>query len=347
LATLPEVLHTRTGLLSGLPSLRLNLNTEELRLAGLREKDLATGLAGNLSGLRAGSVLEATEELPVVVRLAREQRDSSAALIDLPLASASGGFTPLGSLGQVELVPEVSNIPHLDGERTSTVQGFITAGVLPSSVLQALLERLDEIGFQPPQGYRMTIAGEAAERDEAVGGLMSTIGILVILMGSALVLAFHSFRLAAVIGTVALMSVGLALGSIYLAGYPFGFMGMVGAMGLIGVAINDSIVILAALEEDPACLRGDKRAIVHVLMRGTRHVLSTTLTTIAGFLPLYLGGGGFWPPVAVAIGGGVAGATLMALTTTPGLFLLLYAGKGVEPKPEDPLPAAMAPVLSA
>ncbi|MBL4771819.1 MAG: efflux RND transporter permease subunit [Planctomycetes bacterium] len=335
LAAIPDVLHTRTTLLSGLPGLRLNLNQEELRLAGLQEKDLAHVLAGNLAGLPGGSILEATEELPVVVRLARDKRDSAEDLSSLQLPSAKGGWTPLASLGDVQLAPELSNIPHLNGERVSTVQAYITAGVLPSAVLDKLLARLDEIGFEPPHGYRMVVAGEAAERDEAVGGLMGTIGILVILMGSALVLAFHSFRLAAVIGTVAIMSVGLALGSIYLSGFPFGFMGIVGTMGLIGVAINDSIVILAALEEDPACLRGDKKAIVHVLMRGTRHVLSTTLTTIAGFLPLYLGGGGFWPPVAVAIGGGVAGATLMALTTTPGLFLLLYAKK---PRESDPMP---------
>ncbi|MCP5022623.1 MAG: efflux RND transporter permease subunit [bacterium] len=335
LAAIPDVLHTRTTLLSGLPGLRLDLNQEELRLAGLQEKDLAHMLAGNLAGIRAGSILEATEELPVVVRLAPGERDSADDLIGLQLPSAQGGWTPLASLGDVELAPELSNIPHLDGERISTVQAYITAGVLPSVVLNKLQTRLKEIGFEPPHGYRMVVAGEAAERDEAVGGLMGTIGILAILMGSALVLAFHSFRLAGVIGTVAIMSVGLALGSIYLSGFPFGFMGIVGTMGLIGVAINDSIVILAALEEDPACLRGDKKAIVHVLMRGTRHVLSTTLTTIAGFLPLYLGGGGFWPPVAVAIGGGVAGATLMALTTTPGLFLLLYANKPSEPKFEQ------------
>ncbi|MDF1838710.1 MAG: efflux RND transporter permease subunit, partial [Planctomycetota bacterium] len=287
LAAIPNVLHTRTGLLTGLPGLRLDLDSEELRLAGMQEKDLAHALAGNLSGIRAGSILEATEELPVTVRIAPGLRDSSADLTDLPLLSPTGGWTPLGSLGHVELAPELSNIPHLDGERTSTVQAFITAGVLPSVVLDKLLARLDEIGFEPPHGYRMVVAGEAAERDEAVGGLMATIGILAILMGAALVLAFHSFRLAGVIGTVAGMSVGLALGALYLTGYPIGFMGIVGAMGLIGVAINDSIVILAALVEDPACLRGDRKAVVHVLMRGTRHVLSTTLTTIVGFLPLY------------------------------------------------------------
>jgi len=327
MSSLTDVLHTRATLLSGQPSLQLETREEDLRRAGLHARDLADSLRAQLSGLPAGSVLEATEELPVVLRLGANQRNTPDDLASLEWGGPQG-WTPMGSLARMELKPELANIPHLDGERINSVQGFITAGILPSEVLSKLLLRLKAIGFQPPTGYRMTIGGESAERDEAVGNLMGTVGILVLLMGSALVLAFHSFRLAAVVGLVGALSVGLALGAMYLSGYPFGFMGIVGTMGLIGVAINDSIVVLAALEEDPECMAGDRPAIVAVLLRSTRHVLSTSLTTVAGFLPLYLGGGGFWPPVAVTIGGGVAGATLIALTTTPALFQVLYAKRG-------------------
>jgi multidrug efflux pump subunit AcrB len=109
---------------------------------------------------------------------------------------------------------------------------------------------------------------------------------------------------------VSVLSVGLSLGALALFGYPFGFMGIVGTMGLIGVAINDSIVVLAALREHPKAREGDPAAVRNVVVRSTRHVLSTTLTTIAGFLPLLLGGGGFWPPLATSIAGGVSGAQL-------------------------------------
>ena len=333
LAALPNVVHTRANLLAGQPNLKLTPEDSEMRRNGRFAREMAQELRGQLSGWPAGSVLEATEELPVVLRLEETERDSPSALASLPWTSASG-WTPMGSLTRLSLQPEVSNIPHLDGERINSVQGFITAGVLPSTVLEALLARLDEIGFQPPAGYRMVVGGEAAERDEAVGNLMGTMSILMLLMGSALVVAFQSFRLAGVIAFIGALSVGLALGAISLSGYPFGFMGIVGTMGLIGVAINDSIVVLAALEEDDACLRKDRDAIARVIGRATRHVLSTTLTTMAGFLPLYLGGGGFWPPVAVAIGGGVAGATLMALTVAPALFQILYAGRN--PKTSEP-----------
>ena len=111
-------------------------------------------------------------------------------------------------------------------------------------------------------------------------------------------------------------------------------MAIVGTMGLIGVAINDSIVVLAALRKDERARAGDVDATLHVVSGATRHVLSTSLTTMAGFTPLLLAGGGFWPPLAVAIGGGVAGATLLALTFVPAASILLARRVALSPEPE-------------
>lgn len=60
-----------------------------------------------------------------------------------------------------------------------------------------------------------------------------------------------------------------------------------------------------------------------MVVRSTRHVVATSLTTIAGFVPLLLGGGGFWPPLAIAIAGGVGGATVLALYFAPSAYVLL------------------------
>jgi multidrug efflux pump subunit AcrB len=99
-------------------------------------------------------------------------------------------------------------------------------------------------------------------------------------------------------------------------------MSIVGTMGLVGVAINDSIVVLAGLLACPRARQGDVESVVTVVMHSTRHIIATSLTTIAGFLPLLWQGGGFWPPLAVAIAGGVGGATLLALYFVPALYLL-------------------------
>jgi multidrug efflux pump subunit AcrB len=120
-----------------------------------------------------------------------------------------------------------------------------------------------------------------------------------------------------------LLSIGLGMGALWIFGYPFGFMAIVGAMGLMGVAINDTIVVLAAIRDDDAASTGDPAAMRDVVNQATRHIVSTSLTTMAGFTPLILGGGGFWPPLAVAIAGGVGGATILALYLAPSAYLLL------------------------
>ena len=169
----------------------------------------------------------------------------------------------------------------------------------------------------------MEIGGEAAQRDDAVGGLLALVGLLLILMVATLVLSLGSFRLAMIIGIVGFCSVGLALFSLWLFGYPFGFMAIIGAIGLVGVAINDSIVVLSAIKENPEARRGNRRAIRETVLHSTRHVLTTTFTTMIGFVPLLLDEGGFWPPLAVAITGGIAGATLLALYFVPSAYLLV------------------------
>jgi multidrug efflux pump subunit AcrB len=114
--------------------------------------------------------------------------------------------------------------------------------------------------------------------------------------------------------------VGGGFVSLGLFNYPFGFVAITGIMGLIGVSINDSIVVLAALrEERPRSVEETARIVVEA----TRHVVSTTLTTVIGFLPLLLDGGGLWPPMVIAISGGVIGGTVLALIFVPAVYKML------------------------
>jgi multidrug efflux pump subunit AcrB len=137
--------------------------------------------------------------------------------------------------------------------------------------------------------------------------------------------------MAALIGLVAPLAIGVGLGAIYLFGYPFGFMAIIGSMGLVGVAINDSIVVLAGIRGVPEARAGQPSAVQRAVAVETRHVLATTFTTMAGFAPLILAGGEFWPPLAVAIGVGVLGATLLALGLVPALYVLFHpAGRRQE-----------------
>ncbi len=328
LAQIEGVIHTRADLTEALPKLALTVDEAQARRAGLDNGAIANQLNAALEGTVGGSILEATEDLPVRVRLSNAQRSSLDSITSLELLpaipAAAGRAVPFSAVAQVDLVPDIAAIPRRDGQRFNTVQGYLAAGELPDTVLKRFQQHLEQQGFTLPTGYRLSYGGEADARGTAVGNLLSLVGVLLILMTATLVLSFNSFALAGLIAVIAVCSIGLGALALKLFGSIFGFTAILGTLGLVGLAINDSIVVLAALREDPLASQGDVRATQAVVLKSTRHVIATTLTTIMGFVPLMLDKTGFWPPLAIAIGGGLGGATLLALYFIPSAYLLLH-----------------------
>ena len=324
-----DITHTRASLAEVRPQLEFEVDEEEVRLAGLDRSEIAERLNSSLEGTSGGSILESTEELPIKVRLSAENRDRLNDLTSLELLPSQNNSrdgvntVPLSSLGKITLKPELAKITRYDGQRVNTVQGFLTPGVLPDKGMTDFKQQIADTNWQLPNGYSYEFGGEAEQKGNAIGGLVSTVGVLAVLMIATLILTLGSFRLTTIIGVVAIASFGLGLFAIWLFGYPFGFNPIIGTVGLIGVAINDSIVVLAAIQQHPIARTGNKKAIRGVVLHSTRHVIATTLTTAIGFVPLLLGGGEFWPPLAIAIAGGVMGATLLALYLIPAAYLIV------------------------
>jgi multidrug efflux pump subunit AcrB len=338
LTQIPDVTHVRDDLTETLPKLGLEIDEEQARLVGLDNTAIAQQLESYLEGAVGGSILEATENLPVRVRIANSNRGDLSQIASLNLqstqpnqqgANSEQNLRPLSALGDFNLVPQLAKISRRDEQRVNTVQAFISAGVLPSVVLGELQQRLEAEKFESklPRGYRYEFGGEQAESGEATGNLMSTVGLLGLIMVITLVLSLGSFRLAGIVFAVGVGSVGLALFALVAFGSVMGFMAIVGTMGLIGIAINGAIIILSAFNENEAARQGDVKAVREVVVKATRHVLTTTITTMVGFIPLITEGNSFWMPLAIAIAGGIGGSPLLALYFTPAAYLLVKKRK--------------------
>ena len=348
-----QVVHSRATLTAGTPKIWLQTRLEQAQLSGLSLTAVAGQLQGSLDGTVQGSILEGTEELPVRIQIGSSQRAQLSDLASLPLATAqSDGQAqypgiPLSTLGTLDIQPSWGLIPRRDGQRVNVIEGYIRTGVLPQTVLNRFKARLAAANITLPAGYRLEYGGESSGRNDAVGNLLSSVGIIVTLLVVVVVLSFNSFRLSGIIFLVAAQSAGLGLLSVYTFAYPFGFTVIVGLLGLSGLAINAAIVILAELKADPAAAAGQTDAIVTGVMSTTRHISSTTITTVGGFLPLILAGGGFWPPFAVAIAGGTVLTTLLSFYFVPALFRLFARRRAFEsaqslPAPEKPVTASVA-----
>lgn len=327
-----NITHTRASLVDVIPQLAINLEEEAARLAGLSNSDIARQLNTSLEGAVGGSILEETEEIPVRVRLSDRNRTNLNEIASLDLltgtsvnssVNANPSTLPLVAIGNISLRPERATIPHRDGQRVNTIQAFLQSGVLPSTALSELKKRLKASDFTLPPGYSYEFGGEAEQQSNSSSSLQSSLGVLLVMMATVLVLSFNSFRLASIVSLVGACAMGLGLLALWVFGYPLGFMAILGTVGLVGIAVNDSIVVLAALRENPLARQGHPVAMVEVIIKSTRHVLATTVTTIAGFIPLLLDGGSFWPPLAICVAGGVGGATLLALCFVPCLYLMM------------------------
>ncbi|MEE4172910.1 MAG: efflux RND transporter permease subunit [Xanthomonadales bacterium] len=339
-----DVIHARPTLTRGRPKISLQVDENQVRRAGLAPVDLAAQLQAALDGVQAGSIIEATEELPVRLRLDDDARQGPEDLYRLHLAGQGPGpAVSLDSLGTPTFVPAAGIISRRGGERVNTIEVYLRADVLPSIVQERIQERLAADGFTLPPGYRIEYGGETAERNSSVNNLLSSVGLILALLVTVVVLSFNSFRLSSIVFAVAALSGGLGLLCVWAFGYPFGFVVIVGLMGLVGLAINAAIVIMAELRADPAAARGEREPMIEGIMNCTRHIGSTTLTTLGGFMPLILGGGGFWPPFAIAIAGGTVLTSVLSFLLVPAAFRLYALKTPFNAAPGSPDVSADAP----
>ena len=324
LSGVPGITYTQASLQLGAPVVTIRADEAATAMSGERLAQLANDLRAELEGVPAGSILEGIEEVPVRVIAPPERRSELADLRSKTIGNGpEGPGAPVASLAEITLDPQTAIITRLDGRRVNQIFGFTEPYSLPPPVMARFQEALDTSGFEPPSGYDIVIGGEAETRSEAMTNLASLAVPLILIMAGAVALVFNSFRMALLILFTGAMSVGLAFGGVWMFNLPMGFNAIVGALGLLGISINSSIVVLSLLQNNAAARRDDVIAQREVVVAATRHIVATTLTTMGGFVPIILTGDVFWLPLATAIAGGVAGSALLALYFAPSVYRIM------------------------
>jgi len=327
MARIPAVTHTNASILGAPPKVEIQVNEEALKYTGFDVASLAANVGAALSGTTSGEILEGTQRLPIRVRLSDENWTGSDALTQLQAPAGTAGasvtYVPISAVSEFKLAPSYSPITRQDGERLNTVQGFLVRGILPEEALKELQADLAQNPIELPPGYTIKFGGDANERAEVAAYIMAPLGLIMASLLATMLLTFNSWRLTAVGFLVCVCSMTLSLLAIEIFSYPFGLQALIGVIGSIGVSINAAIIIITALQLDPDAASGEIVSMRNVVMDSSRHIVSTTITTFGGFLPLILEGGQFWPPFAMAIAGGVLLSTLISFYLVPPAFLLV------------------------
>jgi multidrug efflux pump subunit AcrB len=314
----PDVYLTDSGLSSNSKNLVFNFDESALMLNSVPGEYFTNELAIASQGFEVGTMLDGNKELPIKIRGMSDDFMESIQFLSRP---SQDGFDYSSSYGEFEVTNQSNLIARDAGKRENSVSAWIWPGLLPSDTEKFIATKIEKFKAELPPGYILEAGGEADARGQSQANIFSSAILFFVLIVIALVAALNSFRQAGLILSVGIWCTGLAFMGLTLGQANFGFIGLVGAIGLTGLSINDSIVVLSHIKESNANSPITKETLVDVVIRSTRHVITTSATTIGGFLPLLLTSV-FFQPLAWAMAGGIIGSAIIALFYIPACYAI-------------------------
>ena len=345
LARLPELTNVRLGTELGQPEVRLHIDRDRAASYGIQPQQIARTVEAYMQGVRATDFVDFDRKIPIVVRLPDEARRS---LETLNVLRVQG--IPLRELASPREALGPAEIRRFDQARTVPVYADVGNGGLTEAIAAA---RRAIAELEAPPGTRIEIGGENEEMRRSFRELGFAFILAILLVYMILAAEFESFlHPFTILLSVPLAVIGAAV-ALWLAGGGLNTMSLIGLVVLVGIVDNNAIVLvdfIRQLRERGVPMR---EAIVEAGRTRLRPILMTTLTTILGLVPLALGigsGGELQAPLAIALIGGLTGATALTLIIVPIAYDLMEGGLaavrrmlGLSPA-ESATPAPAAPV---
>ena len=310
---------------------KLQIDIDQLRAqrAGLSSQDIALSLQTGLSGLELTEYREGEDSIPVLMRTETQMQETINSVRSLSVHSQStGDSVPLRQVADVNLVWDLSVVHRRDGMRTVTVGAQMVGDAIPSSAVEKLEVWLNQQSASNwGNSVQFTFGGEQESSGKANQSIVDKLGIAGMIILIVLVSQFNSIRKAGIVLlTIPLGLIGVIIGLLVTQSY-FGFMTLLGIISLAGIVINNAIVLLERIQAELDRGLAIIEAIVESCLQRARPILLTTATTVLGLIPLYLGGGAMWEPMAISIMAGLLLSTMFTLGVIPVVYLALYSFK--------------------
>jgi len=329
MATVPGTLQISDNWGARTKKIVVDIDGRRARLAGVSNQDIAISLQTYLSGLEATRYREGDQLIPVVVRSRQDQRLEPERFATINVYSqATGQSVPLSQVATPRIVWQPGAIERRNRLRTVTVESLLQPGATSAEVNAELAQWLEEEAKSWPFGYSWELGGEAETSGDANSAIGEKVPVALLIIVLLLVAQFNSLRRPVIImATIPLALIGVFIG-LFVAQSYIGFMTILGIISLSGIVINNAIVLLdrIRIEIDETGLE-PYAAVLSAAQQRLRPILLTTATTIGGLLPLWLGGGPMWEPMAVTIIFGLLFSTILTLGVVPVLYSLLFRVK--------------------
>lgn len=318
------VINVENQLSSAKHDLYVNINKDKAGIYGVPllaiDKTIRTCIAGSsISKFRDNE----GKEYNIVLRAPlKEGKPSLRDLEKIYVVSLSGSNIPLKHLADVEFKRTLSQIQHYALERNATIKADVKAGYSVDIAAKEIIKKLNKIDWN--KNFKYKTLGEIEKRAETFDGMLQAAIIAAIAIFAVLCLQFKSFTQPLVVFSTIPMAITGSLIALAVAGFTFSFTAFIGLTSLIGIVVNNAIILLDyANQLQKQGKSFDEAIIMSAEIRFTPIILST-FTTIGGLLPLTFQGGALWSPMCLTIIGGLVISTVLTLVVTPALYKTFY-----------------------
>ncbi len=308
--------------------LRVILDDKKLSQIGVSVVTIHQVIRTAFSEILASSFRFEDEDVDITVSFSNDQKNDFSVLNNLLIPNQTGRLIRLSDVGWLIQAPGAPNFYHYNGKRSVTVMGDLDRDQITSTALTKELTKVFNTQNYPDVGF--DFGGESKETNDSVADLVRSFYLALFGIFALLVLLFNSLSQPLIV----MLTIPFGLMGVIIAfalhGQDLGFISMVGVIGLTGVIVNDSLVLVNHLNTlTESALSPVDRFNQVVLGAGDRFrpIMITSVTTISGLLPLAYGLGGsdpFIAPMALAIGYGLIFSTPLILFLLPALYLIQF-----------------------
>ncbi|MEM9736306.1 MAG: efflux RND transporter permease subunit, partial [Pseudomonadota bacterium] len=322
-AALPQVVKNESEWGNKVLKVTVDIAQDKAREFGVTSRDISEVMDAYFSGTEYSTFREGDEQIPIVLRSQSANRDSVEDLANLSIATG----------GQVITVDEVASfspsLEYSEIRRENQVRKIIISGrslaYSAQDTLAQIQPALDRLDLGPD--YEIFIGGEIEDSADVMGQMGGNLPFAFAVMLAALVFQFNSMRRSlATFLTIPLILIGAPY-TMLAAGAPLSFFAMLGLMSLMGIIINNAIVLINQIDIEAE--RMDlPDAIVAAAQARAVPIMLTSLTTIFGLVPMALAGGALFEPMATIMIGGLLVASPLTLIVVPPLSYFLLRPRG-------------------
>ena len=314
-----QVINISNNLRRDQTQLKIDMDKVKAGMLGVSELDFDQTIRASLNGIVIDqAILEDDEEYNMVVRMPFDDKPNIEDLSKIYVANRLGRQMPINHISTVQFTGGVSQFSHYNLKRFNPVTGSVTN---PDNTLPVTTEIIEELdGMDWPSGYSYMVGGEYKEQQSTFGSLGVILILAQIAIFAVLVLQFRSILQPFIVFSAIPLAICGSFIALYLTGWSFSFFAFVGLISLIGIVVNNSIILVDYINQLVGQGMQIKEAIIIGSKRRLKPIILTTITTILGLVPLTLTGTTLWSPLSWTIIGGMISSTVLTLLVVPILY---------------------------